>query len=129
MHICVAVLFNWRYDNLPTTTTSWCVVNFTSNVYQLCFIAIFLLIPEEPQNEISTACSCGSGRFPQRIWKKSKQRFWRGQRSKYLQRCGSCVLYCMKPYKNSNESPFFMLQHGAFNIKIQSKMAKLQGNK
>ena len=61
--------------------------------------------------------------------KKSKQRFWRGQRSKYLQRCGSCVLYRMKPYKNSNESPFFMLQDGAFNIKIQSKMAKLQGNK
>ena len=106
----------WWFDNLPTTTTSWCVkniVNFTSNVYQLCFTAIFLLIPEESRNEISTACSWGSGRYLQRIWKKS---IWRGQRSKYLQRCGSCVLYRMKPYKNSNESPFFKLQDGAFSI-------------
>ena len=78
-------------------------------------------------NEISIACSWDSGKYTQRIWKKSKQCFWRGQRSKYLQRRGSCVLYRMKPYKNSNESPFFMLQDGALNIKILKKWQSYRG--
>ena len=80
----------------------------------------------QPQNKICTAYSPGTIRQPQEFSKKLKQRFLRVKGQSWRRR-GSYCPHQMKPYKISNESPFFMLQNGMFNIIKRAKLGGLRG--